>query len=509
MNIGTLPARHARYRGDHLAVVFKDQRLTYRQLNARINRLANAMLAAGIEKGDKVATILPNCLELLDLYWAAAKIGAVVVPSSTLLQAAGLKTLLNKSDCVMVVSAPSFAETLNAVRADVPDVRNDRWILTGNDAPDGFIAYDAFVDGQSDAEPPDAGIDLEDPYNIIYSSGTTGEPKGIVHTHRIRGNYAAIFAGQWRMTPESVVMHAGSIVFNGSFLTLMPWMYTGCTYVLMPGFDAAEVVGVIEREKVTHTILVPSQIVAVMNLPGFDATRLQSLEMLQTVGAPLHLEHKQRLIAALPGRFYELYGLTEGFMTVLDKYDVERKMASVGAPIPFYEMKIVGPDGAELPAGEPGEICGRGPMMTPGYYKRPDLTAETIVDGWLHTGDIGYVDEGGFLYLVDRKKEMIISGGVNVFPRDIEEIAVEHPDISEAAVFGVPDDKWGETPVGAVVLKAGAGADADTIKAWINGRVEAKFQRLSDLIILDDMPRNVAGKTLKREIRATYLGEDA
>jgi len=507
MNIGTLPARHARYRGDHLAVVFKDQRLTYRRLNARINRLANAMLGAGISKGDKVATILPNSLELLDLYWAAAKIGAVVVPSSTLLQESGLKTLLNKSDCVMVVSAPLFAETLNAVRADVPGVAEDRWILTGSDIPDGFRSYDDLVSDQSEAEPPDAGIDLEDPYNIIYSSGTTGEPKGIIHTHRIRGNYATIFSSQWRMTPESVVMHAGSIVFNGAFLTLMPWMFMGCTYVLMPGFNAGEVIDVIENEKVTHTILVPSQIVAVMNDPGFDPQRLNSLEMLQTVGAPLHLEHKQRLIEALPGRFYELYGLTEGFMTVLDKYDVERKKGSVGAPIPFYEMKIVGDDGTQLPPGEPGEICGRGPMMMPGYYKRPELTAEAIVDGWLHTGDIGFVDDDGFLFLVDRKKEMIISGGVNVFPRDIEEIAVEHPDISEAAVFGVPDDKWGETPVGAVVLKREASATRDDIKVWINARVQAKFQRLSDVVILDDLPRNVAGKTLKREIRARYLGE--
>ena len=155
----------------------------------------------------------------------------------------------------------------------------------------------------------------------------------------------------------------------------------------------------------------------------------------------------------------------------------------------------------------PGEICGRGPMMTPGYYKRPDLTADAIRDGWLHTGDIGYLDEDGYLYLVDRKKEMIISGGVNVYPRDIEEIAVSHPDVIEAAVFGIPDDKWGETPVGAIVLKTNATVSPNDIQLWINDKVEAKFQRLSDLIVLDDFPRNVAGKTLKRDIKASYLGE--
>ncbi len=506
MNIGSLPARHAKYRGDHTAVVFKEKRLTLRQFNARINRLANALLGEGIRKGDKIATILPNCLELLELYWAAAKIGAVVVPSSTLLQTSGLKTLLNKSDCVMVFSTPAFVETLNAVRADVPAVAESRWVLIGRTAAAGYRAYFDLVDRADDNEPPDANIGPEDPYNIIYTSGTTGEPKGIVHTHRVRGNYCTIFASAWRMTPESVVMHAGSIVFNGAFLTLMPWMFVGCTYVLMPSFDAAAAIETIEKEKVTHTIMVPSQIVAMMDAPGFAASRVESLEMLQTLGAPLHLAHKERLIGLLPGRFYELYGLTEGFMTVLDKLDVERKLASVGGPSAFNEMKIVDENGNPVPAGTPGEICGRGPMLMPGYYKRDDLTAETIRDGWLHTGDIGYVDEDGFLYLVDRKKEMIISGGVNVFPRDIEEIAVGHPDVREAAVFGVPSDKWGETPVGAVVLSDGAKGDAQAIKEWINGKVEAKFQRLTDLIVLDDFPRNVAGKTLKREIRARYLG---
>lgn len=507
MKIGTLPARHARYRGDHLAVVFGDQRLTYRDFNTRINRLANALLGSGINKGDHIATILPNCLELLALYWAAAKIGVVVVPSSVLLQEAGLRTLLNNSDTMMVFSSPEFAETLNAVRGDTPAIADDRWVLIGNDAPEGFISYDEFVHGASSDEPPDAGIHSTDPYNIIYSSGTTGEPKGIIHTHEVRGWYCSIFASAWRMTPESVVMHAGSIVFNGAFLTLMPWMFVGCTYVLLPSFHPEKVQDVIEHERVTHTIMVPSQIISLMNSPSFNPERLQSIEMLQTLGAPLHLEHKQRLINALPGRFYELYGLTEGFMTVLDKLDIPRKMASVGAPSGFNECKIVDESGNTLPPNEPGEICGRGPLMMPGYYKRPDLTADTIRDGWLHTGDVGYLDEDGYLYLVDRKKELIISGGVNVYPRDIEEIAVAHPDVSEAAVFGCPSDKWGETPVAAVVLSAGATISADALRSWINARVEAKFQRLSDLFFLDEFPRNVAGKTLKREIRVDYLAE--
>jgi len=284
-------------------------------------------------------------------------------------------------------------------------------------------------------------------------------------------------------------------------------MFVGCTYVLLPSFNTDAVLDVIEREGVTHTNMVPSQIISMMNSSRFDPSKLQSLEMIQTLGAPLHLEHKQRLIDALPGRFYELYGLTEGFMTILDKTDVPAKMASVGSPARFNQCKIIDEYGDELPPNTPGEICGRGPMMTPGYYQRPDLTADAIKDGWLHTGDIGYLDEDGYLYLVDRKKEMIISGGVNVYPRDIEEIAVSHPDVTEAAVFGVPDDKWGETPVGAVVLSDNTAISASDLKDWINALVEAKFQRLSDLLILEDFPRNVAGKTLKRDIKATYLSE--
>jgi acyl-CoA synthetase (AMP-forming)/AMP-acid ligase II len=227
--------------------------------------------------------------------------------------------------------------------------------------------------------------------------------------------------------------------------------------------------------------------------------------MLQNVGAPLTLDYKHRLSKELPGRFYEIYGLTEGFITILDKHDSIRKAGSVGVPLAFFELRILDENGRELPTGEVGEICGRGPLMMPAYYKRPDLTETTIIDGWLHSGDVGYVDDEGFLFLVDRIKDMIISGGVNVYPKDIEEIIIRHPDVTDVAVVGVPDDKWGEVPVAAVILKQSASLVSDDLVRWTNKRVGAKFQRIADAAVMDTFPRNVAGKTLKRDIRERYL----
>ena len=207
----------------------------------------------------------------------------------------------------------------------------------------------------------------------------------------------------------------------------------------------------IRAERVTHVMMVPSQIAALLDAPGCTREALASIEALCSVGAPLPVEHKARLRHVAPGALYELYGLTEGFVTILDRTDFDRKMGSVGTPTYFNEMRIVADDGRELAPGEVGEIVGRGPLMMPGYHGRPDLTSQAIVNGWLYTGDLGYADEDGFLFLVDRKKDLIISGGVNVYPKDIEEVLTTHPAVREAAVFGIPHDKWGEAPVGAVI----------------------------------------------------------
>jgi long-chain acyl-CoA synthetase len=505
MPIHTLAARHARYRPNHTAVVFGDRRYTHLELNARINRLANALGALGLRRGEKVATILDNSIEVLEIYQAVAKTGMVVVPLSPLLRGESLITLVNDADSAALITMRSMVEHFESVR-DRIEVPPDRFILTDAADVHGYRHYHALSAAASEAEPPRIEVSDDDPYNIIYSSGTTGDPKGIVHTHYVRMAYCTGFASSYRIKPESVILHSGSLVFNGSFLTLMPAFYLGATYVLMAGFDARKMIELMRAEKVTHVLAVPSQIIALLAEKGFDEAHLPDLEMICSVGAPLHLQHKQELTRRLPNRFYELYGLTEGFVTILDRDDFPAKPDSVGVPPPLYEMRILDEEDRDLPAGEVGEIVGRGPITMPGYYKRPDLTADALRNGWLHTGDLGYVDEDGFLYLVDRKKDLIISGGVNVYPRDIEEVLIQHPAVTDVAVFGAPDERWGERPVAAVRLDpAAAGVHADDVLDWVNERVGARFQRVREVVVLEAFPLSIAGKTLRRVIRDDYL----
>ncbi|MDX1738066.1 MAG: class I adenylate-forming enzyme family protein [Alphaproteobacteria bacterium] len=503
-NIGQLLERHAIYRADVTAFICEGKHFSYRDFNIEIQTIAQALQAKGLQKGDHIATLLPNGVALMALYWVAAVSGLVIVPASPLLQANGIKELLKDSDSKALFFTDDFAKTIEDILPTLELLSKDFCFLVGGSHSD-WNCYDDLLEEGRPEEFIKPEIDEDDLYNIMYSSGTTGAPKGIMHSHKVRAHYCTGFASAFRMTPESVVLHTGSIVFNGAMLDLMPWMFLGATYILHPTFDVEAMIADIEKHKVTHIVMVPAQIIALLNHKEFDPEKLSSLEMILSVGAPLLMTYKERLNATLPGRFYELYGLTEGFATVLDKTVSMQKTGSVGCPLPFYEMKIMRSNDTEAAIGEAGEIVGRAPLMSSGYYKRPTETANTFRDGWIYTGDIGRVDEDGHLYLVDRLKDMIITGGVNVYPRDIEEIIIAHPDISDVSVFGIENDKWGEVPVAAVIFNTDTPPPTDEIIHWINQRVSAKFQRISDVFPMISFPRNVAQKTLKRDIKLAYL----
>ena len=499
--ISRLLSHHARYRGEYTALVFGDAVFDFTQLNRLVNQTANALIAAGLRKGDCFATVLPNSVELMVAYWAAAASGTVIVPCSNLLTANSLQTLLADADCKLIITNSMHVPTMHQLRQLLPQVANNCFVTTDTDGDELLRSWNNFI-GRADTAAPDIIVEPDDIYNIMYSSGTTGLPKGIIHTHCIRSMYCTLFANAWRMTPESVVLHAGAIVFNGAMLDLMPWMYLGCKYVLHPKFDPEKMIEDIQMHRATHLVMVPTQIIAILNSPDYHPDKLASVEMLQNVGAPLHLRYKNLINEQLPDRFYELYGVTEGFMTVLDRTESVRKAGSVGKPAAFTELCILDLDGEPCPAGAIGEICGKGPMVMPGYHNRPDLTEQAFINGWLRSGDLGYLDEDGYLFLVDRKKDMIISGGVNVYPKDIEEIVIRHPSVNEAAVFGVDSDKWGEVPIAAITVSQEA--SQEEIAEWVNQRVDARFQQLAGVAILDDFPRNIAGKILKRELREQY-----
>ena len=503
MDLSHLIEHHARFRPRATAVVFEDQRLDYRAFADRVNRAAAMLAGLGLGKGDRVATLLPNTLELLELYWACARLGAIAVPLSPLLTGSGLASLINDAGARCLVTQRTLLPVVEAVLDGLPTLSPDRILLIDAKQPP-WGDYAALAAAASDAGPPDAGVGAEDLFNIMYTSGTTGLPKGIMHSHRVRAMYALLLGAAWRMTPESVALHTGAIVFNGAFVTLMPAFHLGATYILQRQFDTEAMLATIAREKVTHIMVVPAQVIALLDSPAFDPAKLTSLQMILSLGAPLAQPRKDQLNRLLPGRFHELYGLTEGFLTILDRTEAVRKAGSVGCPPAFSEVRIVDEAGNDLPPGQPGEIVGRGPFVMQGYWNKPELTAQTLRDGWIFSGDIGYLDEEGYLYLVDRKKDMIDSGGVKVYPRDIEEIAAGHPAVAEVAVFGVPHDTWGETPLAAVVLKPGTRATADELRDWINERVGARYQRVREVTLLPAFPRNAAGKTLKREMRDPY-----
>jgi acyl-CoA synthetase (AMP-forming)/AMP-acid ligase II len=489
---------------DKPAVIDEDGTLTWGDIDRRSSQVANGLLQLGIGKGQGVAILMSNCAEYVEVMYGILKAGAVIVPLNLAVNEEGLIRMIEDSGAKAIFYTPDqfqrFAEQ------DFPTGRPKEFVL--GEAGGTASEFRTWRDGQAESQPA-VQIGEDDPCNIIYSSGTTGLPKGIKHAYRrrIQSMYELSLAHRYHFAAVSICPIG--LYSNIAWASLFCALIVGGTCVVRSRFDVEDWLDCVERYGVTHTFMVPIQFQRVLDAPGFRPERVASLEAVISGGAPLFEDLKRRIGAGFNCAVIELYGLTEGFMTTLQPEEAEGRTASVGKPVRGNDYILVDDDGVVVPWGGTGEICVRSVHWMVEYHNRPEATEEIKYfdpDGtlWLRTGDIGRTDEAGYLYITDRKKDMIVSGGQNIYPVDIEAVMIGHPAVSEVAVIGVPDEKWGETPIGIVVPDQGSSPEqlAD-ILAWTNARV-GKRQRIARVEIREDMPRNPNGKILKRLLREAY-----
>ncbi|APE42392.1 hypothetical protein BOO69_02405 [Sulfitobacter alexandrii] len=502
-------ATHARHYPRKTAIVCGDDTRTWGDFSANVNRVAHHLIDQGVGKGDMVAVMMGNAIETLEAIFGVVRAGACVVPLSGLLTSDQLGGLLSDSGAVVAIVSDAFRDRVEPLRAGSGAVRH--WISHGFSGDGWYPLADVLQGDRTGA--PDVRHALTDPFNLIYSSGTTGLPKGILQTHRARLHWAFSNAVEMGFGASSRALVTTPLYSNGTWLMMLPILFAGGTLHVMPGFDAAGFLDIVERERITHTFMVPAQYIMVLDQPALDKADLSSLQTVLSAGSPLRRNTKREVMDRISPGLYELYGYSEGFASILRPHQHDEKFDTVGTPVIGFEVCILDDEGNEMPTGEAGEIAGYGAGIMSRYHGRAEQTAELIWRDargrtFIRSGDIGMLDEDGFLKILDRKKDMIISGGFNVFPSDVEAIVGQHPEVKDVTVIGVPHDKWGESCL-ALVIPHDANADSDAILAWCNERL-AKTQRLVGVELREDFPRNALGKVIKKELRAPYWeGVDA
>ncbi|GAA5234058.1 class I adenylate-forming enzyme family protein [Verticiella sediminum] len=495
--LGELLAWHAGRNPDGIALRDGERTLTLAELHALCGRLRARLAGCGLAAGDLIAVCALNGIEYAALFVAATSSGIGVVPLPPSAEAATLEAMLTDSrpSLLFVDRAGSHAAgpawPSVALEDGAPGQPWSDWLA----GPLGEPAA---------GHPDEARI-----FNVIYSSGTTGTPKGIVHTHAMRWRQIST-AAQWTYRPGCVVLVSTPLYSNTTLVSFLPAVASGGTVILMKKFDTQGFLDLSERHRVTHAMLVPVQYRRLMAEPGFDARDLSSYVMKFCTSAPFAPALKAEVLRRWPGGLTEFYGMTEGGGScVLRAHEHPDKLHTVGQPMPGHDIRVIDPQtGAELPAGEVGEIVGTSMTIMRGYLNSPEKTEAALWispegERFVRTGDAGRFDADGFLTLMDRFKDMIISGGFNIYPSDIEAVLATHPDVEECAVYGVPSDAWGESPAAVVVPRGGAAADPSTLLDWVNERV-GKTQRLVALAALDSLPRNHLGKIDKRALRARH-----
>ncbi len=516
MNVGTLFTKSARTFPHRLAIAYGDYELSYQQANERINKLANGLRGLGIQKGSNVAILLHNCPEFLETLFACFKAGLGSVPINFRLHPKECSFIIDNSEAEAVVLGEDFRDSLYALRKEMPRVKH---YICITDPLEGMLPYEFLLKNQS-TQFIDEEIEWDHLAWLFYTSGTTGRPKGAMLTHHnlivMTMNF---FADMAPLGPEDVILHAAPLS-HGSGLYGLPNVAKAAANVILKSktFDPKLVFETIQRRKVTNIFMAPAMIKRLITSPEIDKYDLSSLRCIHYGGAPIYEEDLKEAVRKLGQVLVQLFGQAEAPMTIsyLRKEehllegttDQMKRLTSAGIPRTDVEIKIVDPNDKKLPPGEMGEIVLRGEVVMKGYWRNPEATAETLRGGWLHTGDLGIMDERGYVYILDRAKDMIISGGENIYSREIEDVILKHPAVFEVAVIGVPDEKWGEAIKAIVALKQGQKATGEEIINFCKDHL-ASYKKPKSVEFIDAIPKNPYGKVLKRELREKYWAGEA
>jgi acyl-CoA synthetase (AMP-forming)/AMP-acid ligase II len=499
-------AKNARIYSDNTAVVCGEHRLSWRELDQRTNQIANQLIESGFTKGSKICMLMPNSIHSFLVFWGVIKSGCIIVPLNVMLDTQTLARLIDASDAEMIFTDSSTVNAVEAIRASLNKIPDNNYYCFES-TPEGWQPAEDFCT-RGRAHAPNVKIHPEDSMTIIYTSGTTGTPKGIEHTHFGRLNYCYGFAPGLGITRYSTAICATPIYASGTWITMLPTLYYGGKVVLLEKFTPQAFYDAMEQERGTHTFMVPAQYISLLEHASDHDT--SSLQVLVSAGQSLATDTRQGLKKRFPYTgHYEVYGMTEGFFTIAMPGDYEMgKTTTVGKAGLLEDIRIIDENDNETPTGDTGEIVAYGPGMMKGYYNRDDLTSETVWTSpegktFLRSGDLGKIDEDGFLYISGRKKDMIKSGGINIYATDIEDVLMDHPEVMEVAVVGVPHPKWSETPIAVIVAKEHSRIDPTEIQHDINQKL-AKYQRLSQVFVVEDLPRATYGKIQKDKLRQQY-----
>jgi long-chain acyl-CoA synthetase len=500
----------AQRHGSHTAFVYGSERINYREFHERVRALAAAFREMGLQRGDRVAVLMWNCPELLESYYAIWRAGGCVVPLNARFRAEEITYHVNDSRCSILVLGEEFQDVVADLVARLGCVRH--FIVTGSPRWR-FTPYHQLLHRWMGTDVAEVPVSDDCLAWLFYTSGTTGRPKGAVLTH---GNLTFVsvawVADLMHLEPEDIAIHAAPLTHGAGFHALALTM-KGCTQVILGGrrFDPELFCSTVSQHRVTNTWLVPTQIKMLLRYPGLDQWDLSSLRWVVYGGAPMYAGDMKEALHRIGPVFVQLFGQGETPMTatylrreehVADGPGSER-LSSCGHARSGIEIRIMGAADEEVGLGAVGEICVRGPSVMKGYWERPEATVEALRGGWLHTGDLGSVDEQGYVYVLDRSKDMIISGGENVYPREIEEVLLTHHCVAEACVIGVPDEMWGEAVKALIVLKPGRCASAEEIKSFVAARI-ADYKKPKSVDFVDELAKNAYGKLLRREIRSRY-----